>query len=101
MRGSAMEALYSTDDDRLTARSAASNRASVAFSSEPLGSTSFNTGNEGRRRAARAETGSQEAAGHCGLTAAAGAGGAEGATGTGWAAATSTPGRPSSVTKLA
>jgi hypothetical protein len=43
MRGSAIDPLYSTWEDRLTLRSAASNSASVALSSEPLGSTSFNT----------------------------------------------------------
>jgi hypothetical protein len=42
-RGSSIDALYSTDDDRLTPRSADSKSASVAFSSEPLGRTSFST----------------------------------------------------------
>ncbi len=44
MRGSSMVALYATDDDRSTGRSAASNNSRVAFSSDPLGSTSFSTG---------------------------------------------------------
>src|SRR5262245_822387 len=47
IRESAIDALYSTCDDRLTLRSAASNRESVARSSEPLGRTSFSTAKEG------------------------------------------------------
>src|SRR5690606_22666586 len=43
MRGSAIEALYSTLGERLTVRPADPNRLMVARSSEPLGRTSFNT----------------------------------------------------------
>lgn len=49
IRGSSIDALYSTDELRWTVRSAASNSSSVAFSNEPLGSTSLSTGLEGTR----------------------------------------------------
>src|SRR5215210_3827090 len=42
-RGSATVPRYSTSEERATVRSAASNSASVARSSEPLGRTSFST----------------------------------------------------------
>src|ERR671912_2945886 len=55
-RGSSTDALYSTDEDRDTARSAASNRSRVAFSSEPLGRTSFSTIDQRRGPPVGAET---------------------------------------------
>src|SRR5262245_8654382 len=47
IRGSAIDALYSTCEDRRTLGSAASEREGVARASEPLGRTSFRTAKEG------------------------------------------------------